>query len=88
MSEIIMLNGAPARSTKKANDFATLADVAMVSQQSVIEIFGPMAQLCTELASRVQVLEDKLGIVAPEVRSPTTHSWTHPPEPRTDGDIG
>jgi len=79
MSDILTLNGVPPRTTKRANDFATLADVAMVSQQEVIKVFGPLAQLCTELAQRVMVLEDQLGITAPDL-SPR-------PPPASDGTV-
>lgn len=59
-AEIIVPEGL--RPFGRESDFITRAQ----AKHDIIMVFGPIAQLVTELCERVQVIEDHLGIVAPD----------------------
>lgn len=81
MSTIITLNGNGRAPSKRASDFATLNDVA----NAVMNTHGPLAVVLEEMVTRVQVIEDHLGILAPV--SPEAPPVASTDDTSTVGDI-
>lgn len=83
MSEILGINGRPVRrKPKSGHDLATVNEATNIAANMA----GPIAIWLREVATRLQVVEDQLGIVAP-MASPLSAGYEPPPNTAEGGDL-